>query len=134
MPICRCILYGKSEDTVIPIASITKLMTAIVALENIPNLNDKVRIDYDKVSQYIDSDYAVAGIDESETLTYYDLVATMLIPSGADSAVQLGLSVFDSMDTFVAKMNEKAQELGMTNSHFANVIGIDDEQNYSFIS
>ena len=128
------LLYGKSEDTVIPIASITKLMTAIVALENIPNLNDKVRIDYDKVSQYIDSDYAVAGIDESDTLTYYDLVATMLIPSGADSAVQLGLSVFDSMDTFVAKMNEKAQELGMTNSHFANVIGIDDEQNYSTIN
>ena len=128
------LLYGKEEDAVISIASITKVMTSIVAIENIDNLNEKVTVDFDSINAILEDDYAIAEIEQTDELTYYDLLATMLIPSGADSALALGMSVFGDMNVFVDKMNEKATQIGMTNSHFANVIGIDDEQNYSTIN
>ena len=57
----------------------------------------------------------------------------MLVPSGADSAVYLQNTVFGDENVFIDKMNEKAQEIGMYNTHFSNVTGLDDENNYSTI-
>lgn len=128
------LLYGKNENEVISIASMTKIMTAIVSIENIADLNEKVTINYDLIADKISDDLAVCGIKNGQILSYYDLIATTLIPSGADSALYLASSVFNNYDTFISKMNEKAQEIGLTNTHFDNPVGLDSENNYSTIS
>ncbi len=127
------LLCSKNEQEEISIASITKLMTAVVAIENIDDLNATLTVDYSIISQNLDTDLAVAGIFDGERLTYYDLLATMLIPSGADSAIYLSEIIFNNSTEFISKMNDKAKQLQMNNTHFSNVTGLDDEDNYSTI-
>lgn len=128
------LLYGENENQIIQIASMTKIMTAIVGVENIRDLNEKIIIDYEVIANKLDSDLAVCGIENGQNLTYHDLVATTLIPSGADSAMYLANIVFNDYDTFITKMNDKAYELGLENTHFDNPIGLDSTNNYSTIS
>lgn len=127
------LLIGENTQEKISIASITKIMTAIVTIDNIQNVNDKITIDMENIYGKVDEDLVTAGLLDEETLTYYDLLATMLVPSGADSAVYLQNIVFGDENVFIEKMNEKAQEIGMYNTHFSNVTGLDDENNYSTI-
>lgn len=127
------LLYGENEKEKISIASITKVMTAVVCVDNIKDLNKEVVIDYDIISSNLDPELAIAGIYNNEKLTYYDLLATMLVPSGADSAMYLASTVCGDYNTFVSKMNEKAREIGMNNTSFSNPTGLDDENNYSTI-
>lgn len=128
------LLVGKNENEKISIASITKLMTAVVFVDNVDNLNEKVVVDYSKISSILDPELAIAGIYDGQELSYYDLLATMLVPSGADSALYIACTTFGNYDVFISKMNEKAQELGMKSSHFSNPTGMDDEENYSSIN
>lgn len=126
-------LYGQNTQEKISIASITKLMTAVVAIENINDLNEYVTVDYSLISNNLDPELAVAGIYDGQTLTYYDLLATMLIPSGADSAIYLSEIIFNDSTEFINQMNKKAHKLQMNNTNFSNVTGLDDENNYSTI-
>ena len=126
-------LYGQNTQEKISIASITKLMTAVVAIENINDLNEYVTVDYSLISNNLDPELAVAGIYDGQTLTYYDLLATILIPSGADSAIYLSEIIFNDSTEFINQMNKKAHELQMNNTNFSNVTGLDDENNYSTI-
>lgn len=128
------LLYGENVDKTISFASITKVMTAIIAIENIQNINESITIDYSYIQNKVDSELVTAGIYDGQVLTYYDLIATMLVPSGADSAEYLANIIFENEDTFINKMNEKAQELGMNNTSFSNVTGLDDDNNYSTIN
>lgn len=128
------LLMGKNENEKISIASITKLMTAVVCVDNIENLNQKQVLDLSIYSGMLDSELTVAGIASGEELTYYDLLATMLIPSGADSALYLACTTFGDYDLFINKMNEKAKELGMNNTHFSNPTGLDEIDNYSTLN
>lgn len=127
------LIYGKNIDERISIASITKVMTAIVAVENVEDVYNSVKIDYNQISKWLYEDLSIAGIYDGQELTYYDLIATMLIPSGADSAIFIASSIFKNYDEFINKMNEKASELGMNSTHFSNPVGYDDENNYSTI-
>ena len=127
------LIYGKNIDERISIASITKVMTAIVAVENVEDVYDSVKVDYNKISKWLYEDLSIAGIYDGQELTYYDLIATMLIPSGADSAIFIASSIFKNYNEFINKMNEKASELGMNSTHFSNPVGYDDENNYSTI-
>lgn len=127
------LLYGQNTQEQISIASITKLMSAVVAIENINDLNEQIIIDYSLISNNLDPELAVAGIYDGQTLTYYDLLATMLVPSGADSAIYLSEITFNDSDKFIAEMNKKAHELQMNNTNFSNVTGLDDQDNYSTI-
>ncbi len=127
------LIYGKNIDERISIASITKVMTAIVAVENVEDVYNSVKIDYNQISKWLYEDLSIAGIYDGQGLTYYDLIATMLIPSGADSAIFIASSIFKNYDEFINKMNEKASELGMNSTHFSNPVGYDDENNYSTI-
>lgn len=128
------LLYGINQNEKISIASITKVMTAIVAIENIDDLNEIITIDYSTINGKLDPDLVVAGIYEGEKLSYYDLLCTMLIPSGADSAMYLANNILDNEETFIQKMNEKAKELKLNNTNFSNPTGLDDENNYSTIN
>ena len=127
------LIYGKNIDERISIASITKVMTAIVAVENVEDVYDSVKVDYNQISKWLYEDLSIAGIYDGQELTYYDLIATMLIPSGADSAIFIASSIFKNYNEFINKMNEKASELGMNSTHFSNPVGYDDENNYSTI-
>lgn len=126
-------IYTKNEDERIQIASITKVMTAIVCVENVQNLSETVIVDLPKVQGYYNEEYSVAGLRDKQEVTYYDLIATMLIPSGADSAACIALNVFGEYSKFIDAMNKKAKELGMNNTSFENPIGADHENNYSTV-
>ena len=123
-------VYEKESTKKVPVASLTKIMTAIVCVENV-NLDDTVIVDLPRVKQYYNQDYSVAGLKDKQEISYYDLLETMLLPSGADSAACIALNVFGNYDTFISKMNEKAHDLEMYNTSFSNPIGMDDENNYS---
>lgn len=125
-------VYEKDARKRVPIASLTKIMTAIVCLENV-NMNEKVIVDLPAVKKYYDAEYSVAGLKDKQEISYFDLVETMLLPSGADSGACIALNVFSDYDKFIQAMNDKAKELGMNNTSFSNAIGMDDEKNYSTV-
>lgn len=131
------IMYNLNDDTIIyekesykklPIASLTKIMTAIITLEN-TNLDDTVVIDY-KAFNGLDG-YALAGFKVGDKVTIRDLLYGLMLPSGAECGNMLSLSVTDSYDDFIKLMNDKVNELKLENTHFDNVIGKDSTNNYS---
>ena len=125
------ILYEKNKDQKVSIASLTKMMTALVAIENIEDLNKKVtftKSDYDKL---IAMDASASSLDNSKSYTYEDLLYGLILESGADCANALARLTAGNENNFVKMMNNKAKELGMKNTSFANPIGMDDKNNYS---
>ena len=128
------LLIGKNENEKISIASITKLMTAVVCVDNIDDVNQKQVVDLSVYAGMLDSELTIAEISNGQELSYYDLLATMLIPSGADSALYIACTTCGDYDTFISKMNEKAKEIGMNDTHFSNPTGLDDVENYSTLN
>ena len=125
-------IFEKDARKQVPIASLTKIMSAIVCLENV-DMNEKVIVDLTAVKKYYDEEYSVAGLKDKQEISYIDLVETMLLPSGADSGACIALNTFHDYDKFIQAMNDKARELGMNYTHFSNAIGMDDKDNYSTV-
>ena len=121
------VLYAKDGDTPRLIASTTKLMTALVALESGRSLEEDVTIPAEAAGVEGSSLYLRAG----ETVKLKTLLYGMLLHSGNDAATAVALHCAGSLEAFAEKMNEKAQELGMTNSHFTNPTGLDGEEHYA---
>ena len=113
------VLYAANADAVLPMASTTKIMTALCVLENAA-LDDVVTIDARMAGVEGSSMYLEAG----ETLTVEQLLYGLMLRSGNDAAVALALHVSGSVEDFVALMNQKAEELGLTHTHFANPHGL----------
>jgi D-alanyl-D-alanine carboxypeptidase (penicillin-binding protein 5/6) len=110
----------------LPIASTTKLMTALLTLEN-ADLNDTVKaVDYH--STPLES---LMGLHAGDKVTIRDLMEGLLLASGNDAATTLAVRVGGSERHFVAMMNARAKELGLTNTHYANPVGLDAPDNYS---
>ena len=122
------ILYEKNSDEKVQIASLTKIMTAIVAIENIDDLDSKVTIT-SKVFEGLE-EYSQAGFKVGQEVSYRELLYGVLLPSGADAVNAIVFNMRTEKD-FIDLMNEKAKELNMTNTHFDNPIGMDSEDNYS---
>lgn len=125
------VLYEKNPDEKIAIASLTKLMTAVVAVENISSLDEKVKLTTKDFEGLIEANASVAGFSVGQNPTYRDLLYGLLLPSGADAALALARNVAGSRDNFVKMMNAKAKELGLVNTHFVNETGLDAEEHYS---
>ena len=109
-------------------------MTALVSIEKIEDLNQKVtfvKSDYDKLKE---QDASGSTLKRNKAYTYRDLLYGLVLESGADCANALARLTYGNEKDFVAQMNEKAQELGMTNSKFANPIGLDNKNNYSTVN
>ncbi|MGP7816112.1 D-alanyl-D-alanine carboxypeptidase family protein [Niallia sp. 01092] len=119
------VLYEKDANTKRRIASITKIMTAILAIES-GNLDEKVTISENAVKAEGSSVYLKVG----EKIPLKDLVYGLMLRSGNDAAVAIAESVGGSLDGFVYLMNQKAEEIGMSNTHFANPHGLDDHENH----
>lgn len=125
------IIYEHNKDTKVPIASLTKLMTALVATEKIDDLNAKVIIKKEDLQGLTKLNLVTAGFTNGEIVTYRDLLAGLLLPSGADAAMTLMHNLSSTEEEFIGFMNEKVKELNLQNTHFSNPIGLDDENNYS---
>ena len=123
------ILYSKNANTKMYPASTTKIMTAILTLENC-KLDDVAIASHNAVYS-IPYGYSVATIQEGEELTIEQLLNVLLIPSANDAAVVLAEHIAGSVETFSDMMNSKAVELGCKNTHFVNPNGIHDEEHYS---
>lgn len=128
----KSIIYEENSDEKVQIASLTKIMTTLVAIENIDNLEEKVTITSD-VFRGI-SEYSQAGLSVGDEVTYKDLLYGVMLPSGADSVNAIVMNGFDSNDAFVKLMNDKAEEIGLDDTKFDNAIGMDSDDNYSTAS
>lgn len=123
------ILYEKNSDQRMYPASTTKIMTAILAIENC-DLDDVITINYNAISS-IPSGYSIAELTTDEELTVKQLLEVLLIHSANDAANVLGMHVGGSLDSFISMMNSKANEIGCTNTHFTNTYGLHDESHYT---
>lgn len=120
------ILYGKNEYDVRKMASTTKIMTAIVVLEN-ANLYDTATIS----KKAAGTGGSTLGINEGDKITVCDLLYGLLLKSGNDTAVALAEYVGGNIEGFADMMNKKAHDLNLTNTHFVTPHGLDNDNHYT---
>lgn len=123
------ILYEKNINEKMYPASLTKVMTAIIVLENC-NLSDIATVSYNSINS-IGSGYVLANIRVGENLTIEQLLYLLMVGSCNDAAIVLAEHVSGSVEEFSVLMNQKAKELGCTSTNFVNPNGIHDENHYS---
>ena len=125
------VLYEKASNEKTKIASLTKIMTCLVALDKITNIDDEVTVEYQDLKNL--KGYAVAGFRVGSKVTYKDLLYALMLPSAADAANILARAISGSKEEFVKLMNDKVSKLNLKNTSFSNAIGMDDD-NYSTAS
>ena len=126
------LIQKNSEDKIYP-ASLTKMMTAIVAIEALPDLEEEIRLTDSTFQGLYEADASMAGFKPGEEVKAIDLLYGALLPSGAECCVALADRVAGSEQDFVERMNQKAAELGMDNTHFENSTGLHDENHYTTV-
>lgn len=113
-------------------ASMTKIMTVLVAAEHVDNLDDTFTVTKEINYFTYKNDCSAVGFADDETVTVRDLFYGTILPSGADAAVSLATYVAGDQDAFVELMNQKCEELGIAETtHFTNCVGLYDDNNYS---
>lgn len=127
------VIYEKDADEVVSIASMTKIITSLVLIENIDNLNTKVILQPKHFVGLKEWNAAVAGFRVGQTVTYKDLLYGIAVPSGADAVQALAIEVFGSNEALVRKMNQKVSSMGLKNTKFTNPYGMDEDGHYSTV-
>lgn len=127
------ILYDKNAKQRMYPASMTKIMTTLIAIENIEDIDAKCVISEEMLAGLKEANASVAGFQLEESVSYRDLLYGILLPSGADASRAVAISLFNKEAEFVSKMNEKAKALKMTETHFVNVSGLHDDNHYSSV-
>lgn len=121
----------RGGDTRIPPASMTKILTLLVAAEHVTNLDDTFTMTIDITDYAYKNDSSIAGFSVGEAVTVRDLMYGTILPSGADAAVGLATYVAGSHEAFVGMMNDKLAELGLSDTaHFTNCVGLYDAEHY----
>ena len=120
------VIYADDPDTRSQIASTTKLMTALIALEKLPLDRELAAPPY-----HPDAAESVINLRPGERMRVDDLLRALLLESANDAAVTLARGAGGSQQQFVRLMNRKARRLHLRNTHYENPIGLDDDQNYS---
>lgn len=123
------ILWGKEENTPVPMASTTKIMTAIVMLEQIgvDRLTEEVIVDKEAAGTV----GSRLGLSTGDKITYNDLLYGLMLCSGNDAAVQIAINTAGSVENFADLMNKKAEQLGLENTHFVTPHGLDRDTHYT---
>ena len=125
------ILAQQNAYTRINPASMTKVLTVLVAAEHISNLDDTFTMTQEINNYIYSNDCSAVNWENDETITIRDLFYGTILPSGADAALGLAYYVAGSQEAFVDLMNEKLDELGLSSTaHFTNCIGLYDENHY----
>lgn len=125
------IVAEKGGDTKIFPASLTKIMTLIVAVESLDDLNETYTFKAETIDALYQEEASVAGFMPGETVTATDILYGAILPSGADATIAIAEIVAGSEKEFVKLMNQKANEMGLKNTHFMNTSGLHDEYHYS---
>ena len=121
----RCI-YGKDENKQTAMASTTKIMTAIIVVENC-KLEDIVTI----TAKAAGTGGSTLGINKDDKITVNDLLYGLMLRSGNDAAVALAIHTAGSVEEFANMMNQKAKQLNLKNTHFVTPHGLDNEEHYT---
>lgn len=112
-------------------ASTTKIMTALVAIENLDNLDETFTMTYEITDPMFAAKATVAGFLSSEVITMEDLLYGCILPSGGDAALALATHISGGEEEFVKLMNKRAKKLGLLNTNFTNCTGLFDKNHYS---
>ncbi len=123
------VLHAENEHEKLYPASCTKIMTALLALENC-NLGDTVTMQSEDFTD-VSSGASSAGLKVGEQISVEDLLYCMMLPSGNEAANALARVTAGSVEDFVKMMNDRAAELGCTNTHFVNPNGLHDDDHYT---
>ena len=124
----REVLYSKDAFEKMYPASITKVMTSLIAIKY-GNLEDQVTVTEDAVIS--ESGATLCGIKPGDTLTLEQLLYGLMLPSGNDAGAAIAIHMAGSIDAFADMMNEEAKRLGATDTHFMNPHGLHDEDHYT---
>ena len=125
------VIFAKNAGKQTSPASLTKVVTAIVVLENCKNLEATVTVPESCIRELDGTGSSLGGIQPGEQITVYNLLCSLLIQSANEAATTLSDYVFGGdRDKFIAEMNAVAEKLGCENSHFVNPHGLDDENQY----
>lgn len=127
------VLAEKNADTQIYPASMTKMMTVLLAIEASPDLDRQTTVPEDIFPALEQEGASMAGFRPGEVVTVRDLLYGALLPSGAECCETLARLVSGTETDFVALMNRKAAELGMTSTHFCNPTGLHDPEHISAV-
>ncbi|KYG28075.1 D-alanyl-D-alanine carboxypeptidase family protein [Alkalihalobacillus trypoxylicola] len=129
------VVYKKNEQQRVPVASLTKIMTTLIAIEQLQeeSLNKKMTVPEDIFPMIIDRNLSVAGYSPNEEVEAIDLLYGTMLPSGADASISLAIGLSGTEQEFIRPMNQKAEQLKMGNTHFSNVTGMDQDHHYSTV-
>ena len=127
------VLSAKKQDEQISIASLTKMMTVLLAIENSSSLNQTVTITDEMIDGLYEEQASVTGYVTGDTATVLDLCYAAAIPSAADAANALAIQIGGSFEKFYQMMNDKAAQLGMDHTVFKSAHGLDREGQYSTV-
>lgn len=127
------VLLGKQSEEKIYPASMTKIMTVILAIEQLPNLEEYITLDESVFSKLWAENASMAGFLPGEDVRAIDLLYCAILPSGAEACSGLAMQIAGSESEFSELMNQKAEELGLHNTHFTNPFGLFDENHYSTV-
>ncbi len=127
------VLYNKNMDERMYPASMTKVMTTIVAIEMIKDFNATTVITQSDIDTVWETGASSANFEVGETVTYNDLLLGAILPSGADATRALANNLCGGQEEFVNKMNELAEKLELKDTHFVNTTGIHDENHYTTV-
>lgn len=125
------VVARKGATSKINPASLTKVMTILVAAENIEDFDDTFTMTYEIIAPLIKADATRAGFSEGEECKLIDLMYGAVLPSGADCTIALAEYISGSEEEFVKLMNKKASDLGLKNTHFENTSGLYGDNHYS---
>lgn len=126
------LMQKNSEEKIYP-ASLTKMMTAIVAIENLLDLKEEIKLTNSTFQGLYESDASIADLLPGEQVKAIDLLYGVMLPSGAECCVALADKITGSEQSFVNIMNQRAAGLGMDNTHFENATGLHDENHYTTV-
>lgn len=124
------VIYEKNAEEKMYPASTTKIMTAILTLENVQDLNEKATVSYNAVFS-VPTDYASNELKVGEELTIEELLYALLVKSSNEAAFVLAEHIAKSNENFASMMNTKAKQLGCTNTNFVNPNGIHNKEHYT---
>lgn len=121
-----------TEDRIYP-ASLTKIMTALLAIEYTSDLDEPITAPYDIYQYLYDMEASMAGFEPGETAKARDYIYGVILASGAECCLTLAENISGTEERFVDLMNQKAEELGMENTHFCNTTGLQDAKHYTTV-
>ena len=128
------VLVQKNADARIYPASMTKVMTVLVAAEHIENWDETFTMTQSIIDPLFLADASMAGFVHGEEVSMTELLYGAVLPSGAEATEALAIVTAGSEEAFAALMNEKAQELGLKDTHFVDASGLHDENHYTTLS